>query len=187
MHPDDDSNRPAEIVQQYWAIYPQFLRDLFVQAFVDGLTNPAGRVTEGAVDQGDGPAARRHGHLRQLRHHQLLGRRRARPGLPPLLAEPAAAVRAPGSDAAPSRSARSPRCAPTTSSSGVDDPRTLGKVRQHPQDPSRWGISNASGSAWAVSYPDGQQHELPDGQTIELVDGAKIQLGRASATVRRPR
>ena len=47
MHPDDESNRPGDIVQQYWDIYPQFLRDLFVQAFVDGIDTPGARVTEG--------------------------------------------------------------------------------------------------------------------------------------------
>ena len=47
MHPERADNRPADIVQQYWRIYPQFLRDLFTQAFVDGLDRPSARVTEG--------------------------------------------------------------------------------------------------------------------------------------------
>ena len=47
MHPTTRPTGPAEIVQQYWKIYPQFLRDLFVQAFVDGIDNPGARVTEG--------------------------------------------------------------------------------------------------------------------------------------------
>ncbi len=186
MHPDDDSNRPAEIVQQYWEIYPQFLRDLFVQAFVDGLTNPSGRVTEGqwikAMDRlRDGMVACGHcstTNFWDVAEPDRVCRRCSQHLRPPFVLQVGRRTLAVSALA----TLRSDHVA-----SGVDDPRTLGKVRQHPQDPTRWGISNASGSAWAVAYPDGQQHELPDGQTIELVDGAKIQLGRSTATVRRPR
>jgi DNA-binding helix-hairpin-helix protein with protein kinase domain len=186
MHPSDDSNRPAEIVQQYWAIYPQFLRDLFVQAFVDGLTNPGGRVTEGqwikAMDRlRDGMVTCSQcgtTNFWDVAEPDRVCRRCSQSLRPPFVIQIGRRTVA----VSPLATLRSDHVA-----RGVDDPRTLGKLRQHPQDPSRWGISNSSGSAWAVSYPDGQQHELPDGQTIELVDGAKIQLGRAAATVRRPR
>jgi eukaryotic-like serine/threonine-protein kinase len=48
--PQDDSNRPDPECQRnalvYWRIYPQFLRDLFVQAFTVGLRQPYSRITE---------------------------------------------------------------------------------------------------------------------------------------------
>jgi eukaryotic-like serine/threonine-protein kinase len=49
--PADDSNRPlpelhARVIG-YWGIYPEFLRELFIRAFTEGLFDPAhGRVQE---------------------------------------------------------------------------------------------------------------------------------------------
>ena len=48
--PNDKTNRPVRGYQDnaliYWDLYPQKIKDLFVQAFTVGLTTPAKRVTE---------------------------------------------------------------------------------------------------------------------------------------------
>jgi serine/threonine protein kinase len=48
--PDNDSNRPVAGYQQnaieYWRLYPQYIKDLFIQSFTTGLNTPAKRVTE---------------------------------------------------------------------------------------------------------------------------------------------
>jgi eukaryotic-like serine/threonine-protein kinase len=48
--PNDESNRPVPGGQdrplEYWAMYPQFLRSLFIQAFTKGLKIPSQRVQE---------------------------------------------------------------------------------------------------------------------------------------------
>lgn len=49
--PDDHSNAPVKGHQDnpliYWPIYPQFLRDLFIKAFTDGIKDPLnGRIRE---------------------------------------------------------------------------------------------------------------------------------------------
>jgi serine/threonine protein kinase len=49
--PNDKSNAPDPLFHknaiEYWGIYPQFLRDFFVESFTKGLTDPAkGRITE---------------------------------------------------------------------------------------------------------------------------------------------
>jgi hypothetical protein len=48
--PADDSNRPLPEkhgpVLGHWAIYPQFLRELFTRAFTAGLYDPSSRVQE---------------------------------------------------------------------------------------------------------------------------------------------
>lgn len=49
--PNDHSNEPVKGYQDnpwlYWPIYPQFLRDLFIKAFTDGIKDPLhGRVRE---------------------------------------------------------------------------------------------------------------------------------------------
>jgi hypothetical protein len=70
--------------------------------------------------------------------------------------------------------------------SGVDEPTTLGRTRQHPEVPERWGLHNTSDFAWQVSYPGGQQHTLEPNQTIEMIEDARIQIGSATVSVRRP-
>jgi serine/threonine protein kinase len=48
--PNDDSNRVipgyGDIAENYWRLYPQFLRDRFTEAFTVGLKNPKARVRE---------------------------------------------------------------------------------------------------------------------------------------------
>jgi serine/threonine protein kinase len=48
--PNDDSNRPVKGVHDpllnFWPVYPQSLRDLFVRSFTIGLTDPDARVME---------------------------------------------------------------------------------------------------------------------------------------------
>ena len=48
--PKDDSNRPLsglhDAVLNFWAIYPQSLRDLFTRSFTSGLNDPDARVME---------------------------------------------------------------------------------------------------------------------------------------------
>jgi len=185
MHPTDDSNRPGDIVQQYWHIYPQFLRELFVHAFVTGIDNPGARVTEGqwikAMDRlrDDMVAC---GSCRTTNFWDL--------------AEPDRTCRSCGSALTPPYLFRIGRRTLAVSSlttirsdhlaSGVDEPTTIGRVRQHPQDPSRWGLVNASDVAWSVTYQAGSQHVLEPQQTIEVLEGARIQIRDATVDVRRP-
>lgn len=48
--PHDESNRPVpglhDVMVNFWQIYPQSLRDLFVRSFTTGLNDPDGRVME---------------------------------------------------------------------------------------------------------------------------------------------
>ena len=161
MHPDDDSNRPAEIVQQYWAIYPQFLRDLFVQAFVDGLTSPA-------------PGSPRASGSRRWTGSATACSRCPTCGTTNFwdVAEPDRICRVPQASLRPpfvlqvgrrtvavgtSATLRSDHLA-----SGVDNPPTWATCAST-AEAARWGLPNASGFPWPVSYPDGQSFVLePD-------------------------
>ncbi|MCL2543942.1 MAG: hypothetical protein FWE71_15970 [Nocardioidaceae bacterium] len=185
MHPDRTDNRPAEIVQQYWDIYPSYLRDLFVQAFVEGLARPAARITEGqwirAFDRmrdgmlpcptcgttnfwtaGEGPVrCWRDGAAIEPAYVLSIGRRSVAVG-------PQTVIRG------------------DHLTSGVDNPTPVGRVQRHPEAEDRWGLSNTSDFSWPVTYPTGQSFLLQPGRTIELIEGARIQLRDATLTVRRP-
>lgn len=185
MHPTRTENRPAQIVQQYWNIYPQFLRDLFIQAFVDGIDQPGARVTEGqwikAMDRlRDGMLACptcgttnfwstsdttvtcwQDGTRFQPPYLLQVGRRTVAVG--------------------PQTTIRSDHL-----TSGIDHPTVLAQVRQHPEARDRWGLHNASDFSWPVAYPGGQNFLLEPDRTIELVDGARIQIRNSTVQVRRP-
>ncbi|MEV5000947.1 protein kinase domain-containing protein [Nocardioides sp. LML1-1-1.1] len=185
MHPTRSDNRPAQIVQQYWKIYPQFVRDLFVQAFVDGLDQSGARVTEGQWIKA----------LDRLRDGMLACPSCGTtnfwaPGAesvtcwqdgtefrPPYLLEMGRRTIAVG----PQSTIRSDHL-----TSGVDQPAVLARVRQHPEAKDRWGLHNASDFSWPVAYPGGQSFLLEPDRTIELVEGAKIQIRNSTVQVRRP-
>ncbi|HVK29270.1 MAG TPA: hypothetical protein VM575_13085 [Nocardioides sp.] len=185
MHPTRGDNRPAQIVQQYWSIYPQFLRDLFVQAFVDGIDQPGARVTEG---------------------QWIKAMDRLRDGI---LACPTCGTTnfwAPGDDTVTCWQDRTvfrppyllqvgrrtiavgPQSAIRSDhlTSGTDHPTVLARVRQHPDAPDRWGLHNVSDFSWPIAYPGGQNFLLEPDRTIELVEGARIQIRNSTVQVRRP-
>ncbi|MDN5743946.1 MAG: hypothetical protein L0H31_02360 [Nocardioidaceae bacterium] len=185
MHPHDASNRPPEIVQQYWEIYPRFLRDLFTQAFVDGLHDAGSRVTEGqwvkALDRlRDGmltcPACGATNFWARGQEAVTCWRDGAAVQPPYLLAIGRRTV-AVGAHSV----IRSDHL-----TSGVDHPQVLGEVRQHPEAADRWGLYNASDFSWPVTYPGGQSFLLQPQRTIELVNDARVQIRNATVHVRRP-
>ncbi len=185
MHPTQAENRPAQIVQQYWGLYPQFLRDLFVQAFVDGIDNPGARVTEGqwikAFDRlRDGmltcPACGTTNFWSPGDDSVTCWQDRTEVRPPYLIAIGRRTVAV-----GPQATIRSDHLM-----SGVDHPQVLGQVRQHPTAHERWGLYNASDFAWPVAYPGGQSFLLEPNRTIELIDGARIKIRDVTAQVRRP-
>lgn len=184
MHPTDESNRPPAIVQQYWALYPQFLRDLFVQAFVHGLTDPSRRVTEGqwirAMDR------LRDGMLRCAcgttefwdAASQRSCRRCGRPVAPAYVV-----------DVGRRRVAVSAVAELRLDHFGVrtDDDQQVAVVVAHPSDPARWGLTNTSAHAWSAKYPGSPEVAVPPGSTVEVNDGLHVHAGAGTFVVRRPR
>ncbi|WP_408898800.1 protein kinase domain-containing protein [Nocardioides sp. R1-1] len=185
MHPTRTDNRPAPIVQQYWGIYPRFLRDLFVQAFVDGLDHPGGRITEGqwikALDRlRDGMLACPTCGTTNFWSTEDEGVTCWKDGTevrPPYLLQVGRRTVAVG----PQSVIRSDHLA-----SGVDHPQVLGQVRRHPEAADRWGLHNASDFSWPVAYPGGQSFLLEPGRTVELVAGARVQIRDATVQVQAP-
>ncbi|WP_232681703.1 hypothetical protein [Nocardioides sp. R-C-SC26] len=182
QHPDDSGNRPPSIVQQYWDLYPAFLRELFTQAFVAGLWEPARRVTEGqwikAMDRlGDAMTTCPHCPVTNFWDP----------------AEPDTLCRACGGPLAPAFVLRVGRRTVAVSplavlrtdhlDSGVDAPVAVGRVRAHPHDPARWGLLNVSAEPWTITYPDGREFRIDPELTTELVDGARLLIGDDVVTI----
>jgi eukaryotic-like serine/threonine-protein kinase len=183
MHPDREENRPPPLVQQYWAIYPQFLRDLFLQAFVDGVADPSVRVTEGQWIKA----------MDRLRDGMVqCGTCGATNFWDPT--EPDRRCVSCGGTLRPDFVLQVGRRKVAVSTLatlrsdhltlGVDDSMVIGNVRRHPREPQRWGLENVSDRAWSATYPGGSQVGVEPGTTIEIVDGLRVHIGPAVVTAR---
>lgn len=183
LHPERTDNAPAEIVQRYWRIYPQHVRDLFVQAFVDGLDRPGLRVTEGQWIRA----------LDRLRDGMLTCSACGTtnfwtPGPETVTCWQCGTAVAPtyvleiGRRVVAVGDRTTLRADHLTS--GVDNPTVVGEVQRHPTAPDRWGLRNASDFSWPVAYPGGQTFLLQPGSTLELVEGTRLQLRDAVLSVR---
>ncbi|GEP39479.1 hypothetical protein NPS01_31420 [Nocardioides psychrotolerans] len=175
MDPAREDNRPSGIVQQYWAIYPRFLQDLFVQAFVAGAHQPGLRITEGQWIKA----------MDRLRDGMVTCRGCGATGFWDV-AEPERTCRSCATSLQPPyvlkigrrTVAVSPLATLRTDhlASGVDDSVVMGQVRAHPQDASRWGIHNLSTRPWEATYGAGQVVRLEPDRTMEISDGMRISI-----------
>ena len=183
LHPDRDDNRPPRTVERYWQHYPRFLRELFLQAFVTGLTDPSRRVTEGqwikATDR--------------LRDGMI---RCGGCGVTGFWdpAEPEHACRACGEVTKPSyllevgrrRVAVSELATLRTDHFGVgiDAATDIGRVRAHSREADRWGLENVSGESWTALYAGGHQVTVAPQSTIDLAAGLRLRVRSDLVTVR---
>lgn len=181
--PKDDRNRPADPAPRYWQAYPAFLRDLFLQAFTEGLHDPDARVMEGQWTKA------------MLRLRDLMTACQHCSGT--IFFDPDQPDRPCVHCGA--HQDRAPRWLQIGTTSIVLGPRTqlcsdhlggdrddiaiLGEATQHPQDVHRWGIQNRSHDAWRALDPNGETHEVPPGRTIETLPGMRIDFGGMEGVV----
>lgn len=194
--PEDPSNEPVpgyhDNALVFWPIYPQFLRDLFTQAFTDGLRDPHnGRVAES-------------------QWRAAMGRLRdaivycARCGAENFY--DAAALN--GSGAQPptcwrcTRSIQLPvhiRLAKHTVMLNhdtqlfphhVDDGRLydfsqpIAAITPHLTDSRLWGLKNLSSEKWVSTTANGRIRDVEPGRSAVLAVGTKINFGKVEGKIR---
>lgn len=192
--PNDESNRPVPGYQDnalhLWAIYPQLLRNLFIQSFTTGIWDTAhGRVREGVwrnamIDLRDsifycGCGAENFFDL-QRAHAQ-------------------------DQDAGTCWRCRKKLVRPYRLSLGnkvvmlshdtrifphhVDQDRPydfsspVAGVRQHPQKSDLWGLQNLSDAKWTATTPQGQVKEVLPNQSVTLASGTTINFGKVQGLI----
>lgn len=182
---DDESNRPVgEHVQRYWSLYPQFLRDRMLQAFGEGLTDPAARVTEGEWLRT----------LSELRDcmgscprcgatvfHDLDRRgpsvcHACGVALPPPLVVSVGKHRLVVS--------RHLRFGAEVISPLPSPGPPIARSVPHPTNPGRFGLKNLTEVAWVVTMPDESRYTVGPRQAVELTEGMSIRTPTITATVR---
>lgn len=185
LDPADSSNRPtAAHVETYWRTYPRFLRDCFLRAFTDGMSDPFARITEGewvkalwrARDALTAcPACGSTGFWDPAGPADCHGC--SRPVAPALVLE-VGRHRVAVSELA---EVHDHHLGPLPTAPGL-----VATVRRHPADRDRWGLQNAGGRSWAAHLPDGRGVALDPGRTIDLMPGLRLDLQPGQLRVVRP-
>jgi hypothetical protein len=65
-----------------------------------------------------------------------------------------------------------------------DFSRSIGVLAQNPQNPSIWGLTNLSASAWVATFPDASIRHIDPGRSIALVRDLKINFGKVEGEIR---
>lgn len=194
--PNDNANRPVAGYQDnaiiYWAIYPQFIKDLFIQAFTFGLRDVHGRIREsewrrqllrlkdaivdcvcGAENFYDEAELKANGRLKPCWSCQQLLT------LPPRIRikQPAYEMTVILNNKAELYPyhlypARKNELTPA-----------VAQVGQHPQNPSIWGLKNLSGDTWSFNE-NGAVKTVEPGKSVSLTTGITINFGQAQAEIR---
>ncbi len=195
--PENQANAPDRTLHQnallFWPLYPQFLRDLFVHAFTDGLRDP------------------QHGRVRESAWRAALARLRDA-----ILYCAACGVENFSDQETPNASSGKPaRCwacqreitPPAHLVIGkqmimlnhdtqlfphhvdaerlYDFTQPIAAVTRHPTDPRIWGLQNRSSQPWTCTLAGGQVKAVPPGRSVTLAVGTRIHFGKTEGEIRR--
>ncbi len=194
--PDDKSNQPVPGYQDnaltFWPLYPQFLRDLFTQAFTKGIRDPQ----NGRVRESEWQAA-----MVRLRDSIVYcaacgaenfydaDALRASDGKPGACWACGTGIKLPPRIRIGNKIVmlnHDTQLFPHH----VDDQKLydfslpVAAVTQHPQVPTTWGLENLSGETWVVTTAGGAARDVEPGRSARLALGIKVNFGKAEGEVR---
>ncbi len=183
--PADASNRPDPAVhthaERYWALYPPFLRDLFVRSFTDGLRDPR----HGRVREGEWRAALLA--LRDAIHYCRACGAENFAGASDACWNCGARLALPPRIVFGDRSVMLNRDTVLVRHhlDGVswDLETVVARVARHPADPSRWGLANCTDGTWVAVRPDGTRTAVGPGKTVGLAPDLAIEFGGARGEI----
>ncbi|MBM4094696.1 MAG: serine/threonine protein kinase [Planctomycetes bacterium] len=196
--PDDHSNEPDPLhhknAMAYWPLYPQFLRDLFIQSFTKGLRDPQnGRVTEN-------PWRAALVKLRDSIYYCRTCREE-------VFYDPAA-IKAAGGKPDKCWSCGKELSLPfrmrivgqetmimlnletklyphhLDSNRQYDFSQPLAEVITHPKDPSIQGLRNLSTKKWNMTNANKEVRDVEPGRSVTIASGTKISFGNIEGEFR---
>ncbi len=194
--PNNDTNRPVPgyhvRVQDYWSLYPQFIRDLFVQAFTTGLRDPYG----GRVRASEWRKA-----LVNLRDTIIYCAQCSAENFYDL-----AALKASGGKPGKCWSCKNDLVLPPRLRVGdavvmlnyntqlyphhVDPDKAydfsapVAEVTRHPTNPNIWGLRNLTLEKWVITLTDGTIKDVEAGRSMTMTPGVKINFGKREGEIR---
>lgn len=193
--PNDTSNRPVPGYQdnalELWPIYPEFLQDLFVRSFTDGIKDPSnGRVRESEwrsamVKLRDSIVYCTCG-MENFYDLDALKKSNGKPGScwhcgkelrypPRIRIDKNIVMLNHDTEIFPHH---------------IDFDRIydftvpIAKVVQNPKDPSIWGIRNLTQNSWVATTKDNKIIDVEPGKTVTLSIGTKINFGKSDGEIR---
>jgi DNA-binding helix-hairpin-helix protein with protein kinase domain len=194
--PQDDSNRPDPDYHRNaldcWPIYPQFLRDLFVRSFTEGLRDPQhGRVKEtewraavihlrDAIDYCPHCAAENFydSEPSDADHARSCLCWACRKDVPP----PLRLCLGPRSVVAINHDTR---LFPHHLINGrtYDFSQPVAEVSRHPGDARIWGLKNLMEAKWVATTAEGAVSDVEPGRSVRLTPGTKINFGTTEGRI----
>ena len=181
--PTDLSNRPIAGYQDnaiiYWRLYPDFIKDLFIVAFTEGIHTPSKRIVENQWKRGfkrleDSIVHCLHcGAENFYEDKSHLGvssicwccNQIVEAGAVLLLGQRAIVLN------------------PETIIyahhfyQDFDFDTEIARVIRHPQDPNKWGVQNRSTKSWQVTTLEGSSRVVAPGKSMTLLTGTVIDFG----------
>jgi eukaryotic-like serine/threonine-protein kinase len=194
-HPNDNSNAPVpglhENALAFWRIYPQFLRQLFTQAFTEGLQNPLARVREsewraGCVRLRDAILYCSHCASENFYDAEQLKTTQGDPGLcwacaaqlqlPPRIRIDRTIVML----------NYDTKLFPHHVDQGklYDFTSPMADITQHPMQMGVWGLRNLSQQKWVSTTADGKVQDVEPNRSVTLRVGTRIQFGNTEGEIR---
>jgi hypothetical protein len=194
--PHVPSNRPVQGIHDnalfFWPIYPQFLRDLFIKSFTDGIRDSAhGRIREGEwraamIRLRDSIHYCQHCSAENFCQFDALGDAGGRPGIcwncnrhlrPPFRIRLGKHLVMLNHD-----TALFPHHADDQSLYDFTQP--IAAVTRHPQSPDVWGLKNLSDTKWSSrTAADPVPADVPPGMSVTLQSGTLINFGKVEGQI----
>lgn len=195
FHPTDRSNPPCDpVITKRWNALPKFMRNRFVEAFVEKVNKPSLRVSDTAWRA---DLLKLHDVVVDCPHcgYELFwdgqvpsaaGGMGSCPGCAKPVPSPLLLRLTRGT----TRQVLAVTGKTRLYSPHIDDSSTfdLRSVRAdvvaHPKDPRRIGLRNLSGRPWISSRPGGSAVNVGPNQVVELANGLTLQFGQVRGEVR---
>ncbi len=196
--PQDHSNDPVpgyhDNALAFWPIYPQFVRDLFISAFTNGIRDPSnGRVRE---SQWRAAMVRLRDSIiycsncgaeafYDLDAMKASGAAENRPcwscaksvSLPPRIRIGRDVLVALNHDTKLFLHHVDDACA-------YDFSTPVAEIVRHPTEANTWGLKNLTGGNWVCTTGDGTNRDVAPGRSVTLAAGVKIHFGKAQGEIR---
>ena len=191
--PKDKSNRPLKGYQDnaeaFWPLYPEVLRELFVQSFTTGLAQPNRRVTEKQwMDVfANMTCGIMHCSNNKCGAEIFFDAEKASLGAAHTCWSCGQAVQTPSSLVIGKSVVllTSDMKIYSHHVKGDYDMSTVcGKVVRNPNNPNMWGIMNESSDNWTYIKEDGTQMPLAPGKSAAMAKGARVNFGVLSGEFR---
>lgn len=184
--PDNSTNRPVSGYHDnaiiYWNMYPQYIKDLFIQSFTIGLNTPAKRVTENQWLDALSKLMSGIAKCQNCGAEVFFDDSKGKTGHTCWNCKKNVAI---GSQILIGKGSKQFRIPMTLDSKlyshhihdNYDMTTIVGEVVTNPKDPNKKGLRNLTSDNWTYIKTDGTQITVASGKAAAIVENVKIDFG----------